>query len=420
MDKIGGTNKKSSASRWLRPVLVCLPLAAILATLLFLQPWSGSDGPDNVLAKATLAAEGIESYRMEIYATHTNNNQEPAAWYRYTFEYVLPDYIHLNMSQAYNTGDNGVLSRNEGSAEFYFYDGRQYSGPDNDENLSLYASDLPYYYNGNFADKEYALELLEFLDDLEQLPDEVIDGVACLHYSGTPKLGIIPYEVWLGKGDYIIRQIYQTYDIGGSTAEFTIRYYDFNADIAVEPPVDASGEPLPGWEVTDILPDPSKITVEEALAAITGEEDWSDPETVNAAFEMLSKVDNFMVYFNGLPEEAQQALKDSLLNPTPGVTVTTTSFSSNFGFNDGVLHYSNSEGVDAIIDASYVNIEGYEGRPDVAAVAKYWAQAILADDPQAYFDALTDNIKRTMVYSLASDEYYESTSFRLQRAVRNR
>lgn len=113
------------------------------------------------------------------------------------------------------------------------------------------------------------LEPLDSLIDLEQLPEEQIDGVDCLHYRGkvdldslvektrvpyqqTPELlevmrrASIDVELWVGKDDYLIRQMITrgrfpesepgTGEEKWATQTTIMRFYDFNKPIAIEPP----------------------------------------------------------------------------------------------------------------------------------------------------------------------------------------
>ena len=113
------------------------------------------------------------------------------------------------------------------------------------------------------------LEPLDSLIDLEQLPDEQIDGVECFHYRGKAdidslvgKTGMayqqtpeflevmrrtsIDAELWVGKDDYLIRQMITrirfpesepgTGEEEWGTQTTIFRFYDFNKPIAIEPP----------------------------------------------------------------------------------------------------------------------------------------------------------------------------------------
>jgi hypothetical protein len=121
-----------------------------------------------------------------------------------------------------------------------------------------------------------ALEPLDLLIDLEQLPDEEIDNVQCLHYRGKidmdafvkreakmgsqlpPELlelmrrGSMEVELWVGKDDYLIRQMKRldhmpeweagTADEKWMRQSTVERFYDFNEPISIEPPPPDSSE----------------------------------------------------------------------------------------------------------------------------------------------------------------------------------
>jgi hypothetical protein len=121
------------------------------------------------------------------------------------------------------------------------------------------------------------LEPLDLLIDLEQLPDEEIDNVQCLHYRGRvdmdafvekekaemgsqlpPELlelmrrGSMEVELWVGKDDYLIRQMKRLdhmpeWEAGTAEERWirqstVMRLYDFNEPISIEPPPPASNE----------------------------------------------------------------------------------------------------------------------------------------------------------------------------------
>ncbi|HUV73489.1 MAG TPA: hypothetical protein VMW79_04205 [Anaerolineae bacterium] len=121
------------------------------------------------------------------------------------------------------------------------------------------------------------LEPLDLLVDLERLADEEVDHVQCLHYRGRmdmdtlvqreqartgsqlpPELwelmrrGSMEVELWVGKDDYLIRQMKRLDhmpELEAGTAEekwmrqSTVqRFYDFNEPISIEPPPADSSE----------------------------------------------------------------------------------------------------------------------------------------------------------------------------------
>ena len=65
----------------------------------------------------------------------------------------------------------------------------------------------------------------------------------------------IKSEFWVGKDDYLIRQWKQVCQSLPGQPDYlfhmvssTYKYYDFNEQIVIEPPVTESGELLPGWD----------------------------------------------------------------------------------------------------------------------------------------------------------------------------
>jgi hypothetical protein len=60
-------------------------------------------------------------------------------------------------------------------------------------------------------------------------------------------------EVWIGRADYLPRQLKQDrwipFDSGQGHSSSTMKLYDFNQQVEIRPPLDASGELLPRWEL---------------------------------------------------------------------------------------------------------------------------------------------------------------------------
>jgi hypothetical protein len=121
------------------------------------------------------------------------------------------------------------------------------------------------------------LSTLDYLVDFEPLPDEEIDGVECIHYRGSvdadalaqsweaesvqepPAEAVdlmrqqsIEIELWVGKEDYLIRQMKTDARLPGydpATGQVTwaaqssfVQFYDFNEPIVIEPPPGPSRE----------------------------------------------------------------------------------------------------------------------------------------------------------------------------------
>ncbi len=252
--------------RWLRPALVAIPIVAILIALLVLQPWSPFLGPQGVMAKVYAATASLQSYR----ATTSNTNSEGKAL-NSEGEFVFPDRFHMEITSDGETD------------EFIIVGDKQYvkSGDlSRDVTITLAKS------SSSILSREATLEILDSLTGLRTLPDERIEGVDCFHYMGSvdiertigkAKAKLDPtqprydealkaleqmrtikteVELWIGKDDYLIRQMKQDTQapdgIGGwSTSSTTWKYYDFNKPITIEPPLTTSGELLPGWQMVE-------------------------------------------------------------------------------------------------------------------------------------------------------------------------
>ena len=401
MDTIKGFNR----NKWLRPVALSLSVVAVAAMLFVLQPWTGNNGYTTLLAKAKEASENIQSYCVNSYDTRVNTD-EPEIIQTVTdktLEFILPDLAHLNYYHAYNSTNNGVISRIEKSFEIY-YDGEfQYYQSEDKDFLLQTAGDLYYLYyaNGGTMSQEHAVAMLEFMDEPEQLADEVIDGVTCMHYIGALKIGDTKVEIWIGKDDYLIRQIKQVVQSGKYITTNVTSYYNFNADIAINVPLNDAGNLLPGWEKETYELGFNMIPIEEAIASITGDEDWSDPAVINRVFYLFSYSSDPVIFFNALPEKGQQVIKDYIENMNSYLTVVTSTKVVSYSFNDGVLHYSNtSAGFDVYVDTNGISGEGVVVE-DIDGALKWWLDTIKATDPQAYFDAFSDEIKQEMVSALS-------------------
>jgi outer membrane lipoprotein-sorting protein len=408
MSKINGIGSSSRRLNWLRPVLASLSVVAIVAMLFVLQPWTGNNGYTTLLAKAKEAAENIQSYCVNSYDTIVNIDSPEIvrSVTDNTFKFILPDLAHLTYYHSYNSTINGVVSLIEENFEIY-YDGEyQYYQTEDKNYLLRTAGDLYYlfYGNGGTLSHEHAVAMLEFLDEPEQLTDETIDGVTCLHYIGNLKIGDSRVEIWIGKDDYLIRQIKQVVKSEKYITTHITRYYNFNADITIELPIDDSGNLLSGWEKEvyelgfDIIP------LEEALASITGDEDWSDPAVIRAVFDLFCYSSDPIIFFNTLPEQGQQAIKNYIENMSSNMTVVTSTIVVGLNYDEGILHYTNSSAeMDIYIYTGVITDEEGIVSPDMVETIESWVNIILASDPQAYFDSMPVEKQQSLTVALNDD-----------------
>lgn len=258
---------KAPMRRWLRPVLIAVPIAAILVALLIIQPWQNPFTPQNVLAKAYNAIAAIKSYRFSLTAstsgkiTLTNN-----------VEFIAPNRYHVTETDEAGTREIITLGdRRYFKGEFEFF---MLVKP-----VGLYQESIT---------REATLEWLDRMANVEELSEEDIEGIHCLHYHGVydiekairaryesslvrrgpppsekeiqeeiemyrTHVGERYIELWIGKDDYLTRQmVIENVDPseGTHTQRLVYKYYDFNEPITIAAPVDASGALLDGWETT--------------------------------------------------------------------------------------------------------------------------------------------------------------------------
>ena len=247
-----------------RYVLIVLPVAAIAAVLLIVNPLNYPPDAQSAIAKSLEAAAGVQSYRMSFSGTQISDNGSSEILAELTF--AVPDRTRLKLTVDGRT--NEYIST--GGEEFV----NTGEGPVN--SMVVFAT-------GRFAalTESQPAEYLKSLEKIQILPEEEIDGVICLHYRGLcPDQGMedmiaemekdlteeqiqhlekefgvlsstIEIELWIARDDYLLRQMTRN-RTGGEKMHgihsSTIRYYDFNRSVAIDPPLDSAGQLLPGWE----------------------------------------------------------------------------------------------------------------------------------------------------------------------------
>lgn len=280
---------KRPFQRLIRPALITVPVVAILIALLVLQPWA-SPGPERLIAEAYAATESLQSYRIDSSITNTFEGETVEA--SSEMEFAAPDRYH------------GKMTVDGETHEFIIIGDKQYTRERNGtQSGTVYGISM----SGSILSKEDTLELLDTLTDLEKLPDEEIKGIDCLHYQGRVNIARmieaqmanldpeqpgyeeikealeqqlewqskvrIEVELWVGSGDYLIRQMKNDMKVPRippepasgepqewDTSSSIVRYYDFNEPITIEPPLTASGELLPGWRLVGSFPKESTFS----------------------------------------------------------------------------------------------------------------------------------------------------------------
>ena len=265
------------ASQWKLASVITVLLIILAVILVIFQPWNAIPDPQTAADRAAGAALDIKSFRMSISQTGAYN--ENTFQVDFSSEFVSPDSYHVKMTEGstvreYTVIGNKVYVKDRSASDTVIF--------------SLTRS------FSTMLNQEMSLELFDQLTDIQTLPQERIEGVNCFHYQGRMdiekqiaelKRSVTEYheqmgkdppseeemedmvaqnreishqvDLWIGEDDYILRQIKQSIhgpdsNVGRIDTDYIQKYYDFNQPINIEPPLDVSGQILPGWEIVDI------------------------------------------------------------------------------------------------------------------------------------------------------------------------
>ena len=267
MSKIKDMHNRS-VRRWMRPALAAIPVVIVLIVLLVLQPWSSF--PGGIMAKAYATTEGLLSYRTSSSHSITYNGTT-VDYSEVEAEYAAPDRYRGKLTFRFR--DPLTWSLSTGTFEVITIDHyKHYVWVVDSTTDNLYVIfNYGWRPNKAFTVSAGNLSSPDLWDHLptkmEKLPDERIAGADCYHLRGevdwerlaeqeeiTASLNTtVTVVVWIGKDDYLVRQVNmnaQIFESDGEvyTGSYTAEYYDFNEPIEIEPPLDADGKLLPGWQ----------------------------------------------------------------------------------------------------------------------------------------------------------------------------
>lgn len=282
--------KENRRQKQLRPMAIAVPVIAILVIALSLQFTGFSGNASEVIAKAYETTDGLVTFRSEHYEHQKGKTLKESPYILHGLtEYLAPDRFHVTFDieviiPGYITGSQEYFTElisigNTG----YVYDKSGTFTPDEE------------WFRNSIPSKEKTLDMLNLLIDVGSMDDAIIGGELCYHYFGLidmnkyiewrrpgweksyrkfkenmealsldtgdmdtyienhiSNLGTeMTMELWIGKSDYLIRREIVTYR-ASSVSE--VRFFDFNKEIIIEPPVDESGELLEGWSSYDLVP----------------------------------------------------------------------------------------------------------------------------------------------------------------------
>ncbi len=297
----------SASRKWLRPALIIVAAAIILVIVLFTQSPNTSASLEELTQMAeTIEAPDVQSYRSTLSGTSTNRGKTTESYLEVAF--TAPDRYHIKMTE------DGAVSEFIAIGDTHYIKSSELS-----PNV-MRASTQSVSYS---ITPKYSLDLLDLLHEPEALPMEEISGVESFHYKGAVDMerqweemkasldpsqpghedrlemmetelermrqSTIEYELWIGKEDLLVRQ---TKYSGRTPSEeegqwdissMTMQLFDINQPIVIEAPLDAQGELLPGWQLSeDYTPG----------IGFTGELDYeitsSDPDKVSLTFTVTN------------------------------------------------------------------------------------------------------------------------------------
>lgn len=238
-------------------------LAVILLTMLIGCSSSGPN-PEELIAKAQVAINEVESYRIEMTTIVTENGKTTQSSYQ--GEFVSPDRLHMIKIDE----DGNEASIRIGQTEY------NQNANSNNWEVRQWPESFPFYNPAVTLVKE-----LDSLVGLVRMSDEDINSVDCFHYKGSidtdaqvdeaiakldpSKPGYeerikllelsrrpqqFTLEFWIDKEDHLLRQLKQYQDmvfiedIGEDTkreehinAVIAYRFFDFNQSIQIKAPI---------------------------------------------------------------------------------------------------------------------------------------------------------------------------------------
>ncbi len=200
--------------------------SSISIGLIRLQPpvrqiTAGSD-PREVLTKAWAAMDTVKSFRIRI--------ERPAAGpdHTYVTEFVSPDRYHTTRKnwEAISIGDEHYVKKGD---EPWVKVGRRIDGSNNNASIVLKLH------------KHNRADIMKLARDVKLIGADAIDGVESLLYEYDlydryKDILIMKLKVWVGIADGLLRKAECQFQMRSSKATTIDTYYDYNADIKIEPP----------------------------------------------------------------------------------------------------------------------------------------------------------------------------------------
>jgi TonB family protein len=181
-----------------------------------------SDNPREILKKTLSASQNVKSYRIRMEHPSISNAAT-------IMEYASPNRVHqLQRDEEFIwIGQNTYYRKGEGPWEKYFEVSQISNRP-----VTALAG---------------LIESLTKAEEVKFIGREMIDGIPTLVYQHLMSINTHSYtvKIWIGIADGLLRRSKFEYPLSGSTSSSDIyTYYDYNADIKIEPPTEYISMPL--------------------------------------------------------------------------------------------------------------------------------------------------------------------------------
>jgi TonB family protein len=211
--------------------IVCQSFAVFGNNLKKTEPYNlqiaESDNPREVLKKTLSAIQSVKSYRIRIEIPSVSK----AVIIR---EYASPDSVRMfgKNEELIQIGKNAYYKKGDDSWKKY---------PEQNSQVSM--TNLPVTALENF------IKMLNAAKDIKLIGQEMMDGIPTLAYQHVFGSGTDPYtmKAWISVADGLPRRCeFECIVAGGSTKSTVIEtYYDYNADIKIEAPMEYDLVPFP-------------------------------------------------------------------------------------------------------------------------------------------------------------------------------
>lgn len=378
---------------WFKPAFAAILIViVIVAGLVIWQPWRMETESGGLISTVKAATNGLQYYKAHTVHEVSQGYNSNIIYYEVAF--AAPDRYRVEARDNFVSGGNVYIGK-----KIYNW-GEEPVIPQ----IKMTGLSGEIVTSIGIPTKDEIRQMIDTLRDMEQFPDEAIDGVICLHYRGEivsaddyeKKLSELDpddpsylymkkmidemyswsknrkqeIEIWIGKDDYLPRKERHYMYLPPFTAQDeaytmtrTTEYYDFNVPVEIEPPLDAEGNLIEG----------SSLAIDYELLskyALNGSQHMGinieDPahQTVNFSITVTNRsteiVRNIRIMVSTITTSGQEVPETMEAQPSTGGYVDlgpgeSETFSLSWGFTSETVNNSLYEVVNASeVEARYI------------------------------------------------------------------